>query len=573
MDSEQAIGEVLQAFRAGEWQQCLTLAAPMLTGGFAPAPVLLAAAQCYSRLGHMPEAAHFYEQASELILEQAPLLLTLAARIRSQLFQDDAALADLRRAEALGPLSVEALSTLRHLLRPRLALSELATLDAQVERAMRAGEDWAFTTEDPLFNLMWCGDERLNTRVRHMPSGKPFSAEMRAARRSRPHAFGDKIRIGYLSNDVSDQHPTMILFQGVLSAHDPERFDVTLFCYTDQDLCETDIAFRKTYPGLVPIRDLDDDQAAALIRARGIDILVDLKGHTRGSRVDLVNRGLAPIQVAWLGFPGTCYGIDCDYIIGDPIVLPDGSQPHYHELYCRLPETYQCNDWRLRPRPPAPSRAALGLPEDAFIFGSFNKQAKITAEVAALWARVLQAVPGAVLWLLCQPGPARENFTAHMEGLGIAADRVVYAPRADYAEHIGRVQCADLALDTFPYSGHTTTSDCLWAGVPVVALKGTNFASRVSESLLTAIGVPELVASGQDAFVDLAVGLARDRKRLAYYRSRIAENRFLKPLFDTERFTRHLEAAFETMVARAKAGLPPDAFDVAALPPRTAPFA
>lgn len=573
MDTDEQIDLIMQAFHAGDWRQCLTRAAPVLSNGYATAPVLLAAAQSYSRLGHLPEAAHFYEQASDLLPEKAPLLLTLAARIRAQLFQENEALALMRRAQALGPLSVEGLSTLRKLLRPRLALAELARLDAAVHRAMLAGEAWAFSEEDPLYHLMWCGDEQLNALVRHMPTGQPFTPETQARRRSLPHRYGERIRIGYLSSDVSDQHPTMILLQGVLDAHDADRFDVTLYCYTDEELASTDVAFRERYSNLVVIRDLDDAGAADLIRARGTDILVDLKGHTRDARTGLVNAGLAPIQVAWLGFPGTCNGIDCDYVIGDPVVLPDGSQPFFHELFCRLPETYQCNDWRLRPCPPPPSRAELGLPEDAFIFGSFNKPAKITADVAALWARVLEAVPGSILWLLCQPGPARENFVAHMAGLGLDPARIIFAPRADYGDHIARIQCADLALDTFPYSGHTTTSDCLWAGLPVVALKGTNFASRVSESLLRAIGLPDLVAEDGEAFVRLAAGLARSPLRLRALKKRLAENRLRAPLFDTERFTRHLEAAFETMVERARSGLPPQAFDVPALPAREADFA
>lgn len=572
MDTDEQVDEVLQAFSAGDWRLCLTRAAILLTTGNPPAPVLLAAAQSYSRLGHLAEAAYFYEKAADLMPLQAQLLLTLAARIRAQLLEDSKALALIRRVQALGPLTVEALFTLRQLLRPRLALSELARLDTSVHQAMEKGEAWAFDNEDPLFHLMWCGDEALNGLVRHMPAGRPFTPEMRAARRARPHRFGDKIRIGYLTNDVSDQHPTMILFQGVLEAHDPERFEITLFCYTDADLAETDLGFRARYPHLVVIRDLDDDAAAELVRARGIDILVDLKGHTRGARADLVNRGLAPVQVAWLGFPGTCYGIDCDYIIGDPLVLPDGSQTHFHELFCRLPETYQCNDWKRRPRPEPVSRAALGLPEDRIVFGSFNKPAKINAAVAGLWARVLAAVPHSVLWVLCQPGPARENFTNHMRGLGIEPSRIIYAPRADYADHLARIAAADVALDTFPYSGHTTTSDCLWAGVPVVALKGTNFASRVSESLLSALGLGELVARDEQAFVDMAVTIARSPLRRRALKARIDQNRMRLPLFDTERFTRHLEAAFTTMAERAAKGLPPQAFDVPALPPRKGPF-
>ena len=572
MDETQRAEAVLQAFQAARFRECLALAAPMLVDGQAPGPILLAAAQAYAKLDHLPEAAHFYHRAALALPEAAPLLLTLAARIQSQLRNDSEALRLLRLAQDHGPLTHEALFTLRRILRTQLALEELAALDGIVHQAMLAGEAWAFEGEDPLFHLMWCGDERLNSLVTHMPTGKPFTPESRMARRTRPHRFGERIRVGYLSADVSDQHPTMILFQGVLFAHDPAKFDVRLFCYTEPDLSATDHRFRRDYPNLVDIQALDDDAAEALIRAHELDILVDLKGHTRDSRVDLVNRGLAPVQVAYMGFPGSSHGVDCDYMIGDAIVLRDGSRAFYHELYCRMPDSYQANDCRLRPLPPALSKAEAGLPKDAFVYASFNKVAKITADMASLWAEVLKRTPGSVLWVLCAETVARDNFTNFMVSRGIAADRIIYAGRTEYEAHVARMQAADVALDTFPYTGHTTTSDSLWAGVPVVALKGTNFASRVSESLLSAIGLEALVADTPSAFVDMAVSLYEKPERLAGLRRHLAEQRFIAPLFDTDRFTGHLEIAFEHMVARARAGLPPEAFDVPPLPPRTKPF-
>ncbi|MGG7517661.1 hypothetical protein ACQ3G6_07240 [Allorhizobium undicola] len=556
----------MTAYRAGALEECLKLAAPLLRQpGIAPGVVLIAA-QASAKLKRDADAARFYEQAAALHPREAPLLLVMAGRLRFKLHQNDAALDLLRRAEALRALDVEGLATMRRVLREQVALEECEARDAALRKDMLAGKPDAFIIDDPHEHLMWCDDERLNAMVRRLPTGKAFTPESRRNRREMPHGFGPRIRIGYLSNDVSDQHPTMLLFRGVLAAHDASRFDVTLFCHTDPDVAATDQGFRQNYPHLVPIHHLSDEAAAHEIRNRNIDILVDLKGHTKDVRVDLINSGLAPIQVAWLGFPGSSYGIDCDYMIGDPVVLPDGVAPFYHETICRLPECYQCNDAFTRPLPPALSRPELGLPDDAIIFASFNSLRKLNAPTLRAWARILLAVPDGVLWMMCKGDTPRRNITDFLARHGVDPARIIFTGRAGYAEHIARLQAADIALDSYPYNGHTTTSDALWAGLPVVARKGRNFASRVSESLLKALDVPELVADTPEAYERLAIDLAHDRARLAALKATIQSNRLTTPLFDTARFTRHLEMAFEMMVERKKSGLPPAPFDVPALP-------
>lgn len=572
MSTVAQIETVFEAYNAGEFALCLSRLEPLLATEMPLPELLLIAAQSYAQLNHLLQAAHFYKRAADVMPDNAPVLLTIAASLKSRMNWDGEAIALLRRAEGYGPLGPQALQLLRLLLRTRLELEDVARRDESLHQRMLAGDLEAFAADDPFFHLMWCASEALHAQVRNILSGNPYTEESRARRRAEPHEFGKKIRVGYLSSDVSDQHATMILLQGVLAMHDPERFDVTLFCFTDEGIVSTDKEFRKRYGNIVSIRDLDDAAARQLIRSKGIDILVDLKGHSRNVRVDLINSGLAPVHVAYLGFPGSATGIDCDYIIGDHIVLQDGSQSFYHEQFCRLPDCYQANDSWTRPLPEASLRTTLGLPEDKFIFASFNDVRKITAKVAASWAEILRQTSDSLLWMLCRDPKAQGNFSQFMAGQGIETDRIVYMDRTDYASHIARIQAADLALDTFPYCGHTTTSDQLWAGLPGVSLKGQNFASRVSESLLRALGVSELVAEDADGFVELAVSLAKDPGRLAAIRETIATNRFRAPLFDTERFTRHLECAYEMMVKRAKAGLPPQAFDVPALPPRMTSF-
>jgi predicted O-linked N-acetylglucosamine transferase (SPINDLY family) len=392
------------------------------------------------------------------------------------------------------------------------------------------------------------------------------NAEMRAARHARPHFWSDKLRIGYLSDDYYDTHATMHLFQGVMMRHDPKRFDITHFCFTAAGNIARDQGMRGKYSNLVQIGHLGDEAAADFIRSRNIDILVDLKGHTQGSRPNLVNLGLAPVQVAYLGFPGSAVGIDCDYIIGDRIVTPPSSAPFYHEKFCRLPDSYQANDDVYRPRPAPASRASLGLPEDKVVLGFFNATRKITPHTFELIVEILKSSDNTVLWILFFNPFAEKNFIAAAIREGIDPSRIIIAPRALYHDHLARLPAVDIALDSFPYNGHTTTSDLLWAGVPVPTYHGIHFASRVSESLLSALGVSELVAEDPRGYIALVRELAVNHDKRNTIRARIAANRASAPLFDTTRFTRHLEQAFEMMADRARQGLAPDHLDVPALP-------
>ncbi|WP_416798987.1 glycosyl transferase [Ciceribacter azotifigens] len=424
-----------------------------------------------------------------------------------------------------------------------------------------------------LSRLIWSEDEALNARPSLETAGYAVTRPSAGHGRRRPFSPpGEKIRIGYLSNDFYC-HPMMTLFLQTMASHDPERFDLRLFSYTEPHVA----AKQGEWPehlrrAVIPVGELSDAAAAERIDAERIDILVDLKGHTMGARLGIVNLCRAPVKATYLGYPGSVTGVDLDYAITDPVVTPDTSKPFYGEKLCRLPETYQANDWRARPLPVFMEREDAGLPEDAFVFGAFNAPYKITARTLSLWAEVLRAVPDSVLWVLCPLPLARRNLLAALEAQGVARQRVFFAERKPGAAHIDRLPLADLGLDTLPFNGGATIADLLWAGLPLVTVRGRSFAARTSASLLLAAGLPELVAEDDRAFVDTAVTLARDPYALAGFRQRLDAGRFVRPLFDGERFTRHLERGYEMMAARARVGLSPDHIDVPADPPRAAPF-
>ncbi|WP_371742530.1 glycosyl transferase [Ensifer sp. ENS09] len=448
--------------------------------------------------------------------------------------------------------------------------AEVEKHERDIQNALKTGQTEILASEAPYYHATWCGDERLNQIAGAMHNA--FPPELTNVRRSAPHRWGDRIRIGYVSADFWDDHATMKLLKSVLMAHDKSRFDVTLFCHTKAMHTARDMGAREKWGRIIEIGDLPDQQVAEVIRQENIDILVDLKGHTLESRSSIFNQAAAPVQVGWLGFPGTTVNVDLDYIIGDPYVLPESSKAFYYEKYCRLPESYQPNDPYERPRPQPVCRSQVGLPQDAFVFASFNANRKISLQTVNLWIDILKQTPNSMMWILCERADARANLLAKFKSAGIDTKRIVVCPKLTYQHHINRIPLADIGLDTYPYNGHTTTSEQLWTGLPVLTFKGTNFASRVSESLLNAIGVPELVAAGPEDYVKEAVALYNNREKIADYRKRLDENRFRMPLFDAERFCQHLETGYEMMADRAKRGLAPDHIDVPALPPRSGSF-
>lgn len=561
-----SLSRALQSYKAGNFEQALSHLSPVLAAGKSvPDDVLLLAAQCCAKTRQFVRAADLYTMAADRGGERHAMLRALAATMLKEASDSHAALKSARIAARGGDFDADAQASYRQFLHELLCLDERLMDDQRVLDRMRAGDPRYLGLETPHSHILWCADESLNARQTRIHKVKPYTDESRAARRRHPHMFGDRIRIGYLSGDFAGQTAMMHLFQNVLLRHDRDAFDITLFCHTSDATIARDNGMRALYPNIVRMGHLSDEEASALIRAAGIDILIDLMGHTKGARLGLINLGAAPIQAAYCGFPGSTVGIDCDYVIGDAVVTPENSRPFYHEKFCILPESYLANDDTYRPLPEATPRVELGLPEGRIVFASFNGTKKITPATARLWADILLRVEDGVLWMMCADRFARENFATWMERACVARNRIVFADPAEYGDHIARLRSADIGLDTFPCNGHTTTSDKLWAGIPVPTYKGSHFAGRVSESLLKAVDLHELVAPDPQAYVDLCVELAHSPQRLSALKGKLEATRRTASLFDTTRFTRHLEAGYSLMVERAMAGLEPDHIDVTAI--------
>ena len=315
------------------------------------------------------------------------------------------------------------------------------------------------------------------------------------------------------------------------------------------------------------VRDLSDSGIAQLARTHEIDLAIDLKGFTREGRPGIFAHRAAPIQVSYLGYPGTMAAPYIDYLIADPTVIPESAQHHYSEKIVYLPDTYQVNDSRRAISATPSTRAAEGLPEGAFVFCCFNNANKISPAVFDQWMRILGQVPGSVLWLLHDNSWAAANLRKEAAKRGIDPGRLIFAKHLPLADHLAREQLADLFLDTFPYTAHTTASDALWAGVPVLTRIGETFPSRVAASLLRAIDLPELITTTPADFEGLAVELALSPERLRSLRERLARNRLTTPLFDTAAFTRHIQASYIAMMSRYDSALPPAPIHIPHLSP------
>ncbi len=390
-----------------------------------------------------------------------------------------------------------------------------------------------------------------STRTQQRAAGYAYWAERCAdivpLDKPEPRRKGARIRLGYVTNDLF-RHATAYLIADLIETHDRSRFEVYVYSYGHDDgspIRKRIIAAAAT--GYVEAGEMSDLQLAQRIRSDDVDILLDLKGYTLGTRLPVFASHPARVQVNYLGYPGTMGAPGYEYIIGDPIVTPLEHEADYSEKIAQLPHCYQPND-RRRPIGPRPTRAQCGLPEQAFVFCCFNNCYKITAPVFDRWCRILQQVEGSVLWLYEANEQARPNLLREASRRGIGAERIFWAPTVDLPAHLARLQLADLVLDTLPVNAHTTASDALWAGVPVLTTPGDSFVSRVASSILHAAGLPELVAADGDSYERLALELARSPDRLLQIRGRLAANRDRCALFDSETYTRDLETLFATMV-------------------------
>lgn len=418
-------------------------------------------------------------------------------------------------------------------------------------------------TEQALNRLFWSRSEAVIARPSYdsnlLMAATDSLSPLRHPRRAISPA-GERLKVAYLSDDFR-QHAVMSVFADVLKRHDPERVELTLLCHSGPE----GRAWQRTnftpdlLEAVVPIDGRPTVEVLDIIRRREIDILVDLKGHTAGARLDIVNLADVPVKVGFLGYPATVTGAELDYLITDALVTPEESRPHYTEKFCILPHTSMPNA-RLETCVPQPTtRAEWGLPEDRFVFSSFNASYKISPQTLDLWAEILLRVPNSVLWIRMAETLARQNLILALRQKGVSGDRVIFAETTrSYHDHISRAALADLSLDTVPYNGHATTTDMLRAGVPVVTMRGTTAPSRMSESLLNAVGLPDLIGADADAYVSIAETLATDPALCRAVRERLSRNRLSSPLFDPDGFARSLEAAYNAMAERARLGVEPD---------------
>ncbi len=371
----------------------------------------------------------------------------------------------------------------------------------------------------------------------------------------------DKLRIAYLSADFRS-HAAAYLTAGLFEQHDRSRFEIIGVSFGLDDGSAMRKRVLAAFDAFHDVRRTSDQDVAKLLYDRQVDIAVNLMGHTADSRPGIFAHRPAPVQVNYLGYPGTMGADFIDYIIADEVVAPFEDQRFYTERIVHLPECYQVNDSKRAIAARTPTRAAMGLPERGFVFCCFNNNWKIAPEVFDVWMRLLHLVEGSVLWLLRASEGAERNLRKEARRRGIDPSRLTFAGRIPPDEYLARYRLADLFLDTLPYNACTTASDALWAGLPVLTCKGEAFAERVAASLLRAVGLPELIAADLEEYAALALKLGRDPVLLADIKAKLARHRDTYPLFDTARFARHIEAAYTTMWETWQRGEAPKSFGV-----------
>lgn len=541
-------------------------------------------------LWQLDEALQAYDRALALDRHYVPALIDRGVALAFTR-QYQAALDSFERALALKPTSAEALSNRATVL---AKLGRAADAVPALARLLDVAPDWEYLAGDLLHAKMLCCDwnglAELATTVQHgvaagrkviTPFGyqavsecerdlrvcaETFSADRYPAATIdvavRKHS-GSKIRIGYSSGEFREQ-ATSILMTELWELHDRSRFELVAFDNGWDDGSPRRARIVAAFDEMIDITRMSDAEAASLVNRKGIGIFVNLNGFFGDMRQGVFARRPSPIQVNYLGFPGTLGAAYMDYLVADETVIPAASRRYYTEKIAVLPGCYQPNDRRRPIADRVPTRADLGLPSDSLVFCCFNKNYKITPALFDVWMRLLVQIEGSVLWLIQDSQASADNLRREAMARGVSADRLVFARRCPLAEHLARHRAADLFLDTLPYNAHTTASDALWAGLPVLTAAGKTFPGRVGASLLKAIGLSEMIMPSLQEYEARALELARNRAELEAIRRKLEANRATAPLFDTPRFARHIEEAYLRMHERHQAGLPPDHIEVPA---------
>lgn len=541
------------------------------------------------KMKRLPEAIQSLDRALALNA-QYPEALSNRGSARLQMKQYGAALADLQTAIRLKPDQAETHHLMGTLLREtqrhdealkayQIVYDLAPSLDGALTDLMMAKAavcDWRWLDEGivRVTAAIRRGDKAVNPfgvlglldspELQLACARQMVASEYPGGAKAAPavgRSTSRKIRVGYYSADFHE-HATAYLMAELFERHDRSQFEWFAFSYGPVSHDPMRARLRKSFDQFLDVRDRSDSDVAALSRQLGIDIAVDLKGFTRDSRLGIFAQRCAPVQVSYLGYPGTTGADYMDYVIGDKTVLPPSLFPHFTEKPVLLPHSYQVNDSQRRISERVFTREEVGLPAQGFVFCCFNNNYKILPATFDAWMRVLQAVPGSVLWLLEDNAGAARRLREQAQRRGVDPQRLVFAPRLPLDEHLARHRLADLFLDTLPCNAHTTTSDALWAGLPVLTLLGNAFAGRVAASLLRAVGLPELVTATPAEYEARAIELANDANQLQALRQRLQANRASSPLFNATLFARHIEAAYLAMDERQLQGLPPQAIEI-----------
>jgi len=528
-------------------------------------------------LARLDEAVADCDRAIALRPDFAEALNNRGVALRD-LWRLDEALESCDRAIALKPDHAEALNNRGNILR------DLGRFDLSLESYERAlavrpdfpdallawieGKrrlcDWSGEGEHEWKVRITSGLLSLASSAEHLAYARQVAARFDAPPASFPPAAprsDGRIRLGYLSADLRT-HPVAFLIAGLIERHDRRRFEVLGYSCGPDDGSAIRARLTGAFDHFVDLRAASHRQAAERIHADAVDILVDLTGYTEHGRTAILAHRPAPIQVNYLGYPGTTGADFIDYIIVDRFLVSADQQPFFSERLVHLPNCYQPSEIIQEVAERTPSRAECGLPEQGFVFCCFNNVLKITPEIFDIWMRLLAAVPGSVLWLVAATPRVKDNLRREAVDRRVAADRLVFAAPTPRPEYLARLGLADLFLDTLPYNAGATASDALWAGLPVLTCSGDTYIGRMAGAVLTAAGLPELITTSLKGYESLAIRLATEPGLLAPLRQRLACNRSIMPLFDIARFTRDLEAAYRQMHETWQAGRPPSAFAV-----------
>jgi predicted O-linked N-acetylglucosamine transferase (SPINDLY family) len=510
------------------------------------------------KLNRMDEALANYDQAIVIKPDYAAAFNNRATTL-IDLKRLDEAQASYERVSALNP-SYEFL--LGNKLHTQLLMCNWSELPLQLERAILAIEEGRKVTRP--FPLLGLTDEpalQQKAASIYVGSEYPYTSALGDCIHREP---SEKIRIGYYSADFHN-HATCYLMAELFEFHDKKKFELYGFSFGPdrQDAMRDRVS--SSFNHFFDVTKKSDREVALMSRNFGIDIAVDLKGFTKHERTGIFSHRAAPLQVNYLGYPGTLGAPYFDYIVADRTVIPEESKRYYSEKIVYLPQSYQVNDSKRRVSPRVYARRELGLPENSFVFCCFNNNYKILPKTFDVWMRLLKKVSGSVLWLLEDNPIAASNLRKEAEIRGVDSARLIFAPRMELAEHLARHRAADLFLDTLPYNAHTTASDALRAGLPLLTQMGQSFASRVAASLLYAMDLPELITETWEDYETKAIELATNHLQLAKVREKLSQNLKISTLFNPQHFARHIEAAYTTMYKRHLDGREPDHFDVPGL--------